>query len=135
MSWKPSDRFIQITAGLVLLTTSVFFLWKDTLQPISAGLRKEGVLKTNLRQGLRYLTGQGPEEEWAREQEKIRLEEEALQRKLDQLRKKREALAPPSSTPPSDPTAPSPSARPANSADTPESENPSHPSRSKPQNN
>jgi len=92
MSWKPSDRFIQVTAGLLLLTVSASFLWRNTLRPISAGLRKEGALSANLKQGLDYLTGRGPEEALEREKEKIRLEEEALQQKLEQLRKKREAL-------------------------------------------
>jgi hypothetical protein len=41
---------------------------------------------------MRYLTGQGPEDELAKEKEKLRLEEQALQDKLEQLRKKREAL-------------------------------------------
>ncbi len=94
MSWKPSDKFIQVTAGLLLLTMSAFFLWRNTLKPISAGLRKEGALSANLRQGLDYLTGRGPEEALEKEKEKIRREEEALQQKLEQLRKKREALAP-----------------------------------------
>jgi hypothetical protein len=94
MSWKPSDKFIQVTAGSLLLTMSAFFLWRNTLKPISAGLRKEGALTTNLRQGLDYLTGRGPEEAIEKEKEKIRREEEALQQKLEQLRKKREALPP-----------------------------------------
>jgi hypothetical protein len=94
MSWKPSDKFIQVTAGLLLLTVSAFFLWRNTLRPISAGLRKEGVLSTNLKEGLHYLTGQGPEEVQNKEKEKLRLEEQALQEKLDQLRKKRESLQP-----------------------------------------
>jgi hypothetical protein len=94
MSWKPSDKFIQVTAGLVLLTFSAFFLWRNTLRPISAGLRKEGVLSTNLKEGLHYLTGQSPEELQNKEKEKLRLEEQVLQEKLDQLRKKRESLQP-----------------------------------------
>jgi hypothetical protein len=94
MSWKPSDKFIQVTAGLLLLTVSAFFLWRDTLKPISAGLRKEGALSANLKQGLNYLTGQGPEEALNKEKEKLRIEEQALQEKLEQLRRKREALAP-----------------------------------------
>ena len=92
MSWKPSDRFIQVMAGTVLLSVSAFFLWRDTLKPISTGLRKESALSANLKQGMRYLTGQGPEDELAKEKEKLRLEEQALQEKLEQLRKKREAL-------------------------------------------
>ena len=92
MSWKPSDRFIQVLAGTVLLSVSAFFLWRDTLKPISTGLRKESALSANLKQGMRYLAGQGPEDELAKEKEKIRLEEQALQEKLEQLRKKREAL-------------------------------------------
>jgi hypothetical protein len=92
MSWKPSDRFIQVAAGLLLLTVSAFFLWRNTLRPISVGLRREGPLSANLKQGLDYLTGRGPEDALEREKEKIRLEEEALQQKLEQLRKKREAL-------------------------------------------
>ncbi len=94
MSWKPSDRFIQMLAGVLLVSVSAFFLWRDTLKPISTGLRKEGALSANLKQGMRYLTGQGPEDELAKEKEKLRLEEQALQEKLEQLRKKREALAP-----------------------------------------
>ena len=105
MSWKPSDKFIQVTAGLLLLTMSAFFLWRNTLKPISAGLRKEGALTANLRQGLDYLTGRGPEEALEKEKEKIRREEEALQQKLEQLRKKREAL-PPSGLAPAAGTAP-----------------------------
>ena len=105
MSWKPSDKFIQVTAGLLLLTMSAFFLWRNTLKPISAGLRKEGALSANLRQGLDYLTGRGPEEALEKEKEKIRREEEALQQKLEQLRKKREAL-PPSGLAPAAGTAP-----------------------------
>ena len=96
MSWKPSEKFIQVTAGLLLLTISAFFLWRNTLKPISTGLRKEGVLSASFKPGLHYLTGQGPEEVLDREKEKLRLEEQALQEKLEQLRKKREALlAPP----------------------------------------
>lgn len=103
MSWKPSDRFIQVTAGVLLLTVSSFFLWQDTLKPISKGLRKEGVLATNLKQGMRYLTGKEPEDEAAREKEKLRLEEEKLQQKLEELRKKRNALSPtPAPSPPAE---------------------------------
>jgi len=92
MSWKPSDRFIQVLAGTVLLSVSAFFLWRDTLKPISTGLRKDSALSANLKQGMRYLAGQSPEDELAKEKEKLRLEEQALQEKLEQLRKKREAL-------------------------------------------
>jgi len=101
MSWKPSDKFIQVTAGLLLLTFSTFFLWKDTLKPISAGLRKEGRMSANLEQGFHYLTGQAPEAVLNKQKEKLRLEEQALQEKLEQLRKKREALPalPPASAP------------------------------------
>ncbi len=110
MSWKPSEKFIQVTAGLLLLTISAFFLWRNTLKPISTGLRKEGVLSASFKQGLHYLTGQGPEEVLDREKEKLRLEEQALQEKLEQLRKKREALQP---TPPAAATAPESPPRPA----------------------
>lgn len=92
MNWQPSDRFIQVTAGVLLLTVSSFFLWQDTIKPISKGLRKEGILSTNLQQGMRYLTGKEPEDEVAKEKEKLRLEEQKLQQKLEELRKKRDAL-------------------------------------------
>ena len=95
MSWKPSDKFIQVSAGLLLITISGIFLWRNTLKPISTGLRRDGVLSANLKQGLNYLTGRGPEEALDSEKEKIRLEEQALQEKLEQLRKKREALVSP----------------------------------------
>ena len=99
MSWKPSDKLIQVSAGLLLLTVSASFLWRDTLKPISTGLRKEGALSANLRQGMNYLTGRAPEEALDKEKEKLRLEEEALQQKLEQLRKKREALLAPPAEP------------------------------------
>jgi hypothetical protein len=108
MSWKPSDKFIQVTVGVLLITVSAFFLWRDTLKPISNGLRKDGFLSGNIKQGLLYLTGkeqQASEEALAREKEKLRREEQALQEKLEQLRKKRESLAP---TAPPQPTEPSP---------------------------
>ena len=111
MSWKPSDKFIQVSAGLVLLTVSAFFLWRNTLKPISTGLRKEGALSANLRQGMNYLTGRAPEEALDNEKEMLRLEEQALQQKLEQLRKKREALLAPRSEPAPEPaTAPEPAA-------------------------
>jgi hypothetical protein len=96
MNWKPSDKFIQVTAGLLLLTVSAFFLWQDTLKPISKGLRKEGMLSGNIKQGLLYLTGQSEqasEEALNHEKEKLHREEQALQEKLEQLRKKRESLS------------------------------------------
>jgi hypothetical protein len=108
MNWKPSDKFIQVTIGLLLIAVSAFFLWHDTLKPISNGLRKEGFLSGNLKQGLLYLTGkeqQASEEAVAREKEKLRREEQALQEKLEQLRRKRESLAP---TEPPKPAEPSP---------------------------
>jgi hypothetical protein len=97
MNWKPSDKFMQVSAGLLLLTFSAFFLWRDTLKPISKGLGKEGMLSGHLKQGMLYLTGQGEqasEESVNREKEKLRREEQALQQKLEQLRRKREALGP-----------------------------------------
>jgi hypothetical protein len=103
MNWKPSDKFIQVAAGFLLLTVSAFFLWRDTLKPISKGLRKEGMLSESLKQGMLYLTGQGEqvsEEAVNREKEKLRREEQALQEKLEQLRKKREALTPVNPTEP-----------------------------------
>ena len=113
MSWKPSEKLIQVSAGLLLLAVSAFFLWRNTLKPISAGLRKEGALSTNLKQGMNYLTGRAPEEALDKEKEKLRLEEEALQQKLEQLRKKREALLPyPSAPAAAPPPAPKPAAEP-----------------------
>ena len=106
MSWKPSDKLIQVSAGLLLLTVSASFLWRDTLKPISTGLRKEGALSANLREGMNYLTGRAPEEAMNKEKERLRLEEEALEQKLEQLRKKREALLTP-------PSAPAPTPEPA----------------------
>jgi hypothetical protein len=97
MNWRPSDKFIQVAAGLLLITVSGFFLWQNTLKPISKGLRKEGLLSGNLRQGFLYITGQDPQvngEAVAREKERLRKEEEALEAKLEQLRRKRESLTP-----------------------------------------
>ena len=75
MSWKPSDKFIQVAAGLLLIAVSGFFLWQNTLKPISKGLRKEGVLSGNLKQGLRYITGQASQiSEEAVADKKYRLE-------------------------------------------------------------
>ena len=44
MSWKPSDRFIQVSLGVALLAVSGFFLWKDTIRPIA---RKFGGARTS----------------------------------------------------------------------------------------
>jgi hypothetical protein len=118
MSWKPSDRIIQVAVGLLLITVSSFFLWRDTLRPISKGLRRDGVLSGHLKQGLLYLTGQSEgaaEDALNREKEKLRIEEQVLQEKLEQLRKKRESLTPvktadpaPEKLPPQAPEKPSP---------------------------
>jgi hypothetical protein len=97
MNWRPSDKFIQVAVGLLLITVSCFFLWQNTLKPISKGLRKEGILSGNLRQGFLYITGQDPqvqEEAVAREKARLQKEEEALEAKLEQLRRKRESLTP-----------------------------------------
>lgn len=104
---------------MLLITVSAFFLWRNTLKPISKSLQKEGMLSGKMKQGLMYLTGQGQEAEedaLYRQREKLQREEQLLQEKLEQLRKKRESLTPPK---PADPPPEPDSPRPPDGADRP----------------
>ena len=54
MKWKPSDRFIQVCAGGVLILVSALFLWKDTIRPILRANFDLESLSNTLKQGVHY---------------------------------------------------------------------------------
>ncbi len=54
MKWKPSDRFIQVCVGGLLILTSALFLWKDTIQPILRANFDLESLSNTLKLGVRY---------------------------------------------------------------------------------
>ena len=54
MSWKPSDRFIQMALGLLLILISGCYLWKDTIRPILGAKFDLEQLSDTLKLGVRY---------------------------------------------------------------------------------
>ncbi len=100
MSWKPSERFIQVSIGMGLVAVSGYFLWKNTLRPIAERLSGKRPVaadygETSLPKEVEKRPQKGNDSVARDEEERAllerhRREKERLQRELREQRQREE---------------------------------------------